>query len=920
MRTNHQNFSKTRRNFTPTAVLTKSGIVPISAARQSSSRVATPISTAKPINTNAPKTFVNIAKPRPNAFQKSHSLSRRPFYQQTALKNKNFNNKVNTAKVNSVNTAKRNRVASVVRKQGFNVVKSSACWFWRPTRNGDLQVALKDTRISNNRCSRHMTRNKSYLTDYQDYDEGFVAFAGSSKGELKFNLFSVSKMCNRKNSVLFTETECLILSPDFKLPDESQVMLKTPKKDNMYSFDLKNVVPSKGLTCLFAKATNDESKMWHRRLGYINFKTMNKLVKGNLVRGLPSKIFKNDHTCVACQKGKHTKPLVLFLAKKDETTRILKDFITGIENQLNHKVKIIKCDNGTEFKNYEMNQFCGIKGIKREFSNAKTPQQNGVAKRKNRTLIEAARTMLVDSLLPLPFWAEAVNTACYVQNRVLVTKPHNKTPYELLIVDEGFLLGYFINSKDFRVYNSRTRKVEENLHVNFIEKKPNVAGNGPKWLFDIDSLTNSMNHQPISARNRANGYADSKTNSDAGQARKEKVPDQEYILLPLLHTSSYVPSSSKEAEPNDDAGKEETEQPACDEESKTDDPGSLDQQVKIGDNAENINSTNSVNTASSTVNTASDKDENFNNANDELVFLTPVTVNAASLSFGHLDAFEDTRIFDDAYDDRDEGAEANYNNLETVISVSPIPSTRINKDHPKTQIIRELDSVIQTRRMNKQSEAGLITFINKQRRTNHKDFQNCLFAYFLSLMEPKKVTQALEDKSWVEAMPEELLQFKLLNVWTLVDLPSGKRAIGTKWVFRNKKDQRGIVVRNKAKLVAQAYASFMDFTVYQMDVKSSFLYGIIEEEVYVSQPSGFVDPKFPHRVYKVEKALYGLHQAPRAWYETLSTYLLENRFRRGTIDMTLFIKKIKNDILLVQVYVDDIIFGSTKFLGLQRSL
>ncbi|GJS08738.1 putative ribonuclease H-like domain-containing protein [Tanacetum coccineum] len=188
-------------------------------------------------------------------------------------------------------------------------------------------------------------------------------------------------------------------------------------------------------------------------------------------------------------------------------------------------------------------------------------------------------------------------------------------------------------------------------------------------------------------------------------------------------------------------------------------------------------------------------------------------------------------------------------------------------------------------------------------------------------------------------MQEELLQFKLQKVWTLVDLPKGKRAIGTKWVYRNKKDERGIVVRNKARLVAQgytqeegidydevfapvarieairlflAYASFMGLIVYQMDVKSAFLYGTIEEEVYVCQPPGFEDPQFPDKVYKVEKALYGLHQAPRAWYETLSTYLLENGYRRGTIDKTLFIKKERGDILLVHVYVDDIIFGSTK--------
>ncbi|GJW43946.1 putative ribonuclease H-like domain-containing protein [Tanacetum coccineum] len=188
-------------------------------------------------------------------------------------------------------------------------------------------------------------------------------------------------------------------------------------------------------------------------------------------------------------------------------------------------------------------------------------------------------------------------------------------------------------------------------------------------------------------------------------------------------------------------------------------------------------------------------------------------------------------------------------------------------------------------------------------------------------------------------MQEELLQFKLQEVWTLVDLPNGKRVIGTKWVFRNKKDERGIVIKNKARLVAQgytqeegidygevfapvarieairiflAYASFKDIVVYQMDVKSAFLYGKIEEDVYVCQPPGFEDSDFPDRVYKVEKALYGLHQAPKAWYETLLTYLLDNGFQRGKMDKTLFTRRDKCDILLVQVYVDDIIFGSTK--------
>nr|GFA91422.1 putative ribonuclease H-like domain-containing protein [Tanacetum cinerariifolium] len=220
----------------------------------------------------------------------------------------------------------------------------------------------------------------------------------------------------------------------------------------------------------------------------------------------------------------------------------------------------------------------------------------------------------------------------------------------------------------------------------------------------------------------------------------------------------------------------------------------------------------------------------------------------------------------------------------------------------------------------------------------NEDFHTCMFACILLQEEPKRVHQALKDPSWIKTMQEELLQFKIQNVWILVDLPRGKRAIGTKWVYRNKKDERGIVVRNKARLVAQGhtqeegidyeevfapvarieairlfltYASFMGFMVYQMDVKSAFLYGTIEEEVYVCQPLGFEDPDYPDKVYKVIKALYGLHQAPRAWYETLATYLLENGFHRGQIDQTLFIKKQNRDILLKQIHVDDIIFGAT---------
>ncbi|GJV43534.1 putative ribonuclease H-like domain-containing protein [Tanacetum coccineum] len=225
---------------------------------------------------------------------------------------------------------------------------------------------------------------------------------------------------------------------------------------------------------------------------------------------------------------------------------------------------------------------------------------------------------------------------------------------------------------------------------------------------------------------------------------------------------------------------------------------------------------------------------------------------------------------------------------------------------------------------------------NSQAIENKANHMHCFRSNITVQEEPKKIAEALQDDSWVQAMQEELLQFKLQQVWVLVDLPHGMKVIGTKWVYRNKRDERGVVVRNKARLVAQGYtqeegidydevfapvarieairlflafASFMGFIVYQMDVKSAFLYGTIDEEVYVSQPPGFVDPDHPNKVYKVVKALYGLHQAPRAWYATLSTFLEKHGYKRGTIDKTLFIKRDKKDIMLM-----------ISFLGLPTSL
>ncbi|GJY62005.1 putative ribonuclease H-like domain-containing protein [Tanacetum coccineum] len=328
-----------------------------------------------------------------------------------------------------------------------------------------------------------------------------------------------------------------------------------------------------------------------------------------------------------------------------------------------------------------------------------------------------------------------------------------------------------------------------------------VLGSGPDWLFDIDLLTNSMNYEPITAGNQTNKNAGIKYNVDA-------VPTQQYILLPLLYDS---PQSSKDAVA-DDAGKKTNEEPANEGErngqekeggasNKEGDQNVQDFRAELDNllvqqKQGYANSTNRVSTVSPSVSAAG---ESFTNADDLPTDpLMPDLEDTADLL--------NTGIFSGAYDDEDEGAEADLNNLETTMNVSPIPTTRIHKDHPKDQIIGDINSATQTRRMTKISkEHAMVSYIKKQRRTNHKDYQNCLFACFLSQIEPKKVTQALTDPSWIEAMQDELLQFSLQKVWRLVDLPKGKHAIGTKWVYRNKKDERGIVVRNKARLVAQGY-------------------------------------------------------------------------------------------------------------------
>nr|GEV29812.1 hypothetical protein [Tanacetum cinerariifolium] len=528
-RVNYQNkltYPHPKRNFVPAVVLTKSGKVPVNAAKQSSHIAAASVSAARRVNSAASRPNVNNALPTTYSYFNAHSPVRRPFNQKSAAKTNNFNKKVNTAKVNNVTT------------------------------------------------------------------DGPKAIVSAVEG-------------NRNN-----------------LLDESQVLLKVPRNNNMYSFDLKNVVP--------------------------------------------------------------------------------------------------------------------VGGIKREFSVAKTPQQNGVAERKNRTLIEAARTMLADSKLPTTFWAEVVNNACYVQNRVLLIKPYNKTPYDRFLCRKTAL-------SFMRPFGCHVTILNTLDHLGLKSSEDEVADDAGKKSTEVPR--------------KENGFQDPAKEGDKNNQKKD-IRDQE------------------------EAFRKQFEQ-----ESKR-----LFGQGK----AANTNSTNRLNTVTSPVNDVSssfttvdprreraqrnefksmfgqDKGVNGNKMFNPVSAVRSsyvdlgrsIYVNATTLPNADLPIVPLMPNLEDTTDLHDTG----------IFSViSSIPITRIHKDHPKEQIIGDPLSAPQTRRMIKTSQ------------------------------EHAMVIQAFINPSWIEAMQDELLQFRLQNVWRLVDLPKEKHAIGTKWVYRNKKDERRIVVRNKARLVAQGY-------------------------------------------------------------------------------------------------------------------
>nr|GFB89188.1 hypothetical protein [Tanacetum cinerariifolium] len=412
------------------------------------------------------------------------------------------------------------------------------------------------------------------------------------------------------------------------------------------------------------------------------------------------------------------------------------------------------------------------------------------------------------------------------------------------------LLAIFKIGKAFRVFNIRTRIVQETLHVNFLENKPNVAGSGPSWLFDIDSLTWTMNYHPVIAENQ--------TNTHVGLQDTEKAGEEgtlTYVLFPLLFDGSTNSQNNNKDALVDGKEHDDDIQKSVSHDIHSSSSGA--QTRKQGDKTENKdkgkslvvtitgfrdlnaefeecnnNSSNGVNAASSSISTTG---HNFINSTNDFSAAGPLNVAMPNL--------ENITHSDDA---DDVGADTDINTLESIILVS-------------LKIIGDLSSTTQTKSMARtvKDQGGMSQMFNE-------DFHTCMFACFLSQEEPKRVHQALKDPSWIKAMQEELLQFKMQKVWILVDLPYGKRAIGhTLEEGIDYEEVFAPVARIEAIRLFLAYASFMGFLVYQTDVKSAFLYGTIKEEVYVCQPPGFEDPENPDKVYQVVKALYGLHQAPR---------------------------------------------------------
>ncbi|GJV74370.1 retrovirus-related pol polyprotein from transposon TNT 1-94 [Tanacetum coccineum] len=763
----------------------------------------------------------------------------------------------------------------------------------KPKRKANKSVATphkktvaSDTTIQNPRVTikeftvRFGNDQFAPILGYGDLNQGNVMIKRVYYVEgLNHNLFSVGQFCDADLEVAFRKSTCFVR--DLQGND----LLTGNRGSDLYTISLQETTSSTPI-CFMAKASPTQAWLWHRRLSHLNFDYITLLSKKDIVTGLPKLTYVKDQLCSSCEISKAKRSsfkskavpsskgrlnllhmdFTLSIRSKDETPEVLKDFLTMIQRNLQAQVITVRTDRGTEFLNKTLHAYFKEEGIEHQTSTPRTPEQNGVVERQNRTLVEAARTMLSASKLPLSFWAEAVATACYTQNRSIIISTHGKTVYHI-INDRKPLIKHLnllsvcervSQSKGYRVYNKRTRLIVESIHIKFDEIK--------EMMSDHNNSDLAPQRQEMSVENVSSGLvpqgqkASDYDNSDPVPPRQNVVPTAEktdssqqgleFLFSPLLE-EYYNPTHGLAEENNNDQAP----------------------------------------------NASFHQDDFFN------PFCTRVQ-----------------EIGESSVQEIGESSSRNIDNTDVHSFQPQSHDYRWTRDHPLEQVRGNPTMPVQTRRQ-------LAT-----------DPEMCMFALTVSIVEPKNIKEAMADSAWIEAMQDELHQFDRLKVWELVDKPFGKMIIKLKWLWKNKKDEDQTVIRNKARLVAKgyaqeegidfeesftpvarleavrifvAYAAHKSFPIYQMDVKTAFLNGPLKEEVYVAQPEGFVDPDHPEKVYLLRKALYGLKQAPRAWYDELSNFLMSKGFTKGTIDPTLFKIKYGEDILLVQIYVDDIIFGST---------
>ncbi|KAJ9565142.1 hypothetical protein OSB04_001108, partial [Centaurea solstitialis] len=958
-------------------------------------------------------------------------------------------------------------------------------------------------------CSKHMTGRKELLANFKQKYGGNVRFGNKLSAPimgygdilhhkitinkvayvegLSHNLLSIGKFCDKKLEVNFRETRCCVRTCD------GQELIESTRRSNLYTVNFRKQRPFTEV-CLLSKATFNQNVLWHRRLSHLNYATINQLAKTGLVTGLPSLRFTKEQLCSACEMGKikksshklkvehnTSKPLQLlhmdlcgpmrvqsingrkyvlvivddfsrytwvnFLRSKDGASDIIISFIRNVQVRLQLPVQVIRTDNGTEFKNRKLDSFLDSVGITHTFSAARTPQQNGVVERKNRTLVETARTMLTFSKLPLHFWAEAVASACFTQNRSLITKRFMKTPYELVYNrppsikffrvfgcecyvkndkdnldkfspkgDEGVFIGYAKDSPSYRVYNKKTRCVVESTNVDFEEGIEEDSTPAPVTPGISGVLASDQLHgNPMTSSSLANKPSSSNSNTcdldELFEFFYKDSPAPANVALPIhavVQPAPHVMVSTTDISSSNLQGTSSSSSASASPSSRGSPAPAEGEPSHTFQQAPVVNVPSPQSGASSTMPTTSQHQGIPSPAPQVAGPSTSTTPPAPQVAGPSTTTSPAPQVAGPSTTTSPAPQVAGPSTTTPPASQVPGPSTTTQPapqvpgpsttTHPAPQVtgpstsaqpapqaagpsLASSDtsaahgpSVVQsqvpptvttlatTRRepefyidmrieplppptlphTTKWTRAHPLQQVIGSKsapvKTRSATQNECLFAAFLSRHEPSNVTEALDISDWVTAMQEELNQFERLGVWRLVPRPANKTIIDLKWIFKNKKDEDGIVTRNKARLVAKgfkqqagidydetfapvarieairiflAYAAHKNFTVYQMDVKSAFLNGELKEEVYVTQPEGFVDRTKPNHVYILDKALYGLKQAPRAWYDHLSNALLDNGFYKGKIDPTLFIKTEGDDILLVQIYVDDIIFGST---------